>query len=102
MYTIYNNKKIIIKEYKSFFKKLGGFMFKNKADYGIYFKNCNSIHTFFCYFPIDIYFLDKDNNILYTYKNVRKNKIILPKKDVKNTIEIPTGLCDKLNLKDGN
>ena len=95
MYTIYNNKKIIIKEYKSFFKKLGGFMFKKKADYGIYFKNCNSIHTFFCYFPSDIYFL-------YTYKNVRKNKIILPKKDVKNTIEIPTGLCDKLNLKDGN
>lgn len=102
MYTIYNNKKIIIKEYESFFKKLSGFMFKKRADYGIYFKNCNSIHTFFCYFPIDIYFLDKNNNILYTYKNVGKNKIILPKKDVKNTIEIPTGLCDKLNLKDGN
>ena len=102
MYTINNNKKIIIKEYKNFFKKLRGFMFKKEANYGIYFKNCNSIHTFFCYFPLDIYFLDKNNNILYTYKNINKNKIILPKKNVKHTIEIPTGLCDKLNLKDGN
>ena len=32
--------------------------------------------------------------------NVKANKIILPKKKVKNIIEVPSGLCNELNLKD--
>ena len=92
MHTIINNNNISIKKYNSFFNKLIGFMFKKSADYGIYFKNCNGVHTFFCYFPLDIFLLDKDDNILYTYKNVGKNKIILPKKHVKNIVEIPSNI----------
>lgn len=89
MYIDIDGKKILIKKYNNFFDKLRGFMFKKSADYGIYFKNCNGIHTFFCYFPLNIYLLDKNNNVLYTYKNLGKNKIILPKKGVKNIVEIP-------------
>lgn len=100
MYIKNKDKKITILYYDSFFKKLSGFMFKKKEDYGIYFKNCNSIHTFFCFFPLDIYLLDDNNNILFSYKNVKANKIILPKKKVKNIIEVPSGLCNELNLKD--
>lgn len=102
MYLRKNNDIFIIKRYENFFNKLNGFMFKKNADYGIYFKNCSSIHTFFCYFPIDIYLLDKDDNILFIYKNVGKNKIIFPKKNVKNIIEIPSYLYDELILKDDN
>lgn len=100
MYIVKNKEKIDIKLYSNFFNKLNGFMFKNKKNYGIYFKNCNSIHTFFCFFPLDIYLLDKNNNILYTYKNVGKNKIILPKKNVKNVLELPTESYDYFILKD--
>lgn len=89
MYIDIDGKKILIKKYNNFFDKLRGFMFKKSADYGIYFKNCNGIHTFFCYFPLNIYLLDKNNNVLYTYNNLGKNKIILPKKGVKNIVEIP-------------
>lgn len=102
MYIKKNKDILVIKKYNSFFQKLNGFMFKKEANYGIYFKNCNSIHTFFCFFPIDIYLLDKNNNILYVYKNIKKNKIILPKKGVKNIIEIPSGLYDELIIKDDN
>lgn len=92
MHKIITKDKLMIKIYNNFFDKLKGFMFKKDADYGIYFKNCNGIHTFFCHFPLDIYLLDKNNNVLYSYKNIGKNKIILPKKNVKNVVEIPSNI----------
>ena len=39
---------------------------------------------------IDVIMCDKDNNILYFYKNLNKNKIILPKKKVYKVIETPS------------
>ena len=49
----------------SFFSRLKGFMFvKKKLPYGMYFPNCSSIHTFFCFQTLSIYFLDKDKNII--------------------------------------
>lgn len=97
MYKFENDKEFNIKKYNNFFAKLIGFMFKKEANYGIYFKNCNSVHTFFCYMNLDIYLLDKNNNIIYTYKNVSKNRIILPKKNIKHIIEIPSNL--HINMK---
>lgn len=91
---------IEVKYYHSFFQKLIGFMFQKRKNYAIYFKNCNSVHTFFCFFLLDIYLLDKDNHILYTYKNIGPNRIILPKKNVSNIIEIPSNLIDNFTIKD--
>lgn len=49
----------------SFFSRLKGFMFvKKKLPYGMYFPNCSSIHTFFCFQTLSVYFLDKDKNII--------------------------------------
>ena len=94
-------KNISIKKCHKFKDRLIGFMFKKKKlDYGLLFPNCNSIHTFFCFQNLDIIMTDKDNNILYVYKNFKPNRIILPKKNVKNIYEFSSGLIDIDTIKD--
>lgn len=100
MYIVKNNQKINVKYCNNFFNKCIGFMFQKRKNYALYFKNCNSIHTFFCFFPIDVYLLDKNNNILYSYYNLKRNKIILPKKGVENILEVPSNLIKNFTIKD--
>ena len=38
---------------------------------------------------IDVIMCDKNDNIIFFYKNLDKNKIILPKKNVKKVYETP-------------
>ena len=64
-------------------------MFKKNINYGLCFPRCNSIHTFFMQKPIDVIMTDKNYNILYIYKVLKPNKIILPKKNVYYTFEFP-------------
>ena len=80
MKLLYNNKDIDLYECKSFFSRLKGFMFTKNIDKALLFDRCNSIHTFFMKENIDVIMCDKDNKVLYDYKDLTKNKIILPKK----------------------
>ena len=98
MKLIINNKDIDIYECKSFLERLKGFMFKKKFDYAIFFNKCNSIHTFFMKENIDVIMCDNDNKVLFVYKDLTKNKIILPKKGVRKVFETPSGYFDiKIN-----
>ncbi|MBR3229987.1 MAG: DUF192 domain-containing protein [Bacilli bacterium] len=93
-----------IKEANTFLKKLKGLTFIKEFDYILKFKT-NGIHTFFMKTNIDVILTDKNNNILYIYKNLKPNKIILPKRKVKYTYEMPVNhiknikIGDKFNLK---
>jgi hypothetical protein len=50
--------------------------------------------------PIDVIMTDKNYNILYIYKCVKPYKIILPKKNVYYTFELPIDIFEyKLNEK---
>ncbi|HPE14392.1 MAG TPA: DUF192 domain-containing protein [Bacilli bacterium] len=101
MYLQINNKSYQVEEYNSFFKRLTGLMFKKKANNKIIcFPKCNSIHTFFCFQNIDICMTDKNNKILYIYKNFEPWKIIFPKKNVYYTYEMPLGYANKLKIND--
>ena len=73
----------------NFFRKLMGLMFKKNFDYGLCFKRCNSIHTFFMREKIDVIMTDKNNKVLYVYNNLKKYRIILPRRKVYYTYEIP-------------
>jgi len=86
---------INIKICNKFYNRLFGLMFKKNINYGLCFPKCNSIHTFFMRENIDVIMTDKDYNILYIYKNFKPNKIILPKKNVYYTFELP---CNKFNF----
>ena len=94
MYT--NSKKI--KEAKTFFQKLKGLMFKKNFDYILKFKT-NGIHTFFMKTKIDVVLTDKNGKILYIYKSLKPNRIILPKKHVTYTYEMPEGFIQNLENK---
>ena len=92
-----------VKKCVNFYDRLMGLMFKKEILFFYLFPKCNSIHTFFMLNNIDVYMTDKDNNILYIYRNLKPNRIILPKKKVYNVYETKAGLLDykigeKMNL----
>lgn len=92
-----------IKEAKTFTQKLKGLMFQRNFDYILKFKT-NGIHTFFMKTNIDVILTDENGKIMYIYCNLKPNRIILPKKGVKYTFEMPVNylkskkIGDKLNL----
>ncbi len=98
MYIKGKNQNIELYILTNIYKRFIGFMFQKNINYALCFPKCNSIHTFFMKENIDIYMTDKNNKILYIYKNLKKNKIILPKKNVYNTYELPVNILDlKIN-----
>ena len=102
MKVIINNKKINLVEANTFIKKLKGLMFQKNINYCLRLKT-NSIHTFFMKEPIDIIMTDKFNNILYIFRNINKNKIII-KPNVYYTYEFPNNFIpnnvDKIIIRD--
>ena len=84
-----NYNSINIKEAKGFKDRLIGLMFKKNINYGMLFKNCRSIHTFFMFDNIDVIATDKDDKIVKIVKNVKPNRILIFKKNVRNIYEMP-------------
>lgn len=94
MKLVYNNKEIDLKICNSFFNRLMGFMFKKDINYALMFNKCNSIHTCFMRENIDVIMCDKNNKVLFYYRNLGKNKVILPKKGVRKVFETPGNYFD--------
>lgn len=88
-----NNLKI--KEANTFKTRFLGLMFKKNINYCLLLKNTNGIHTFFMKENINVILLDKNMDIIKTINNVKPWKIILPKKGVKHTLEIPSNYAKK-------
>lgn len=99
--TLNTNKKsypIVIAS--SFLKRLFGLMGKKEIDYGMLFPKCNSIHTFFMKENIDVVGLDENNEVIYKYENLPKNKIIKINYDRKKTsiLELPQNASSKIKV----
>lgn len=90
MKIIKDNLSIDVKYCNNIFNRFLGLMFKKNIDKCLCFPRCNSIHTFLMLKSIDVIMTDKDYNILYIYKNLKPYKIILPKKHVYYTFELPS------------
>ena len=98
MRLVYGNREIELTECNSFWSRFRGFMLVKNIDRALLFRNCNSIHTFFMRDNIDVIMCDNDNKVLFVYKDLTKNKIILPKKGVRKVFETPSGYFDiKIN-----
>ena len=94
--------KINIKEAITFNERLNGLIGKTNIDYGMLFKKCNSIHTFFMKENIDVIGLDNNNKIIYIYENLGKNRIIKINNKLSETsiLELPKGLSKYFKLND--
>lgn len=95
MYLRTNNQKYEIIPATTFKKRLLGLTNKTNINYGMLFPKCNSIHTFFMKENIDIIGLDENNEVIYKYENLDKNRIIKIKNNIKKTsiLEMPPDFC---------
>ncbi|WP_258000482.1 DUF192 domain-containing protein [Bacillus sp. Marseille-P3661] len=95
---------IKIIKYTSFFKRFRGLMFRLKpiVNEGILIEPCNSIHMFFMFFPIDVVFLNKNNQIVYAKENVKPWTVIFPIKNAKSVLELPVGSISRYHIKAGS
>lgn len=98
MYILINKKKIPLKYADSLIDKTKGLMFKKDIDYALRLK-CNGIHTFFMFSNIDVILTDSKNKILHIYKNIKPNRILLPKKGVYYTYELPANTIREEKVK---
>ena len=95
-----NKKSYKIVVANSFFKRLFGLMGKKRINYGMLFPKCNSIHTFFMKENIDVIGLDENNEVIYKYENLPKNKIIKINYECKKTsiLELPQNASSKIKV----
>jgi uncharacterized membrane protein (UPF0127 family) len=99
MRIVINNQEFNVDKADSFKKRLFGLMGKKNIQKGLFFPKTSSIHTFFMKENIDIIMLDKDYNVVYYEKNLKKNKIIIKKKAY-HTIELPSNSIKTIKLGD--
>ena len=99
MEIIINKREIYITKANTFFKKLVGLIGKKNIKVGLFFPKTRSIHTFFMKENIDIIMINKENIVVYFYKNLSKNKIII-KKEAYHTIELPCNTIDNIKIGD--
>jgi uncharacterized membrane protein (UPF0127 family) len=98
----YNNKTITnVFIADSYAKRLLGYMFrKNPHHDAILLKPCNSIHTFYMKFNIDVLFLNEQMQVIKKIENLRPGKIITKVRGAKIVIESKEG--DFNNIKEGD
>ncbi len=100
MYIKTNKQKYNIIVANSFHKRLIGLMGKKNINYGMLFPKCNSIHTYFMKENIDIVGLNENNEVIYKYENLDKNRIIKIKYEPKKTsiLEMPANSTKKIKI----
>jgi len=69
---------------------------------GMLIKPCNSIHTFFMKFPIDVIFISKDNKIIRVVENLKEWKISPIVFKAHSTLELPIKTIEKTNSEVGD
>ncbi|GHT72557.1 hypothetical protein AGMMS49950_11070 [Endomicrobiia bacterium] len=82
--------KIKVIKAETFWQRFSGFMFKKSSPHAILFCRCNSVHTFFMRFNLDIVYLDKENKIVKIIKSLKPFRIALPVYNTVSILEIPS------------
>ena len=100
MYLKTNNKTYEIIIADTFYKRLTGLIGYKNINFGMLFPKCNSIHTYFMKENIDIIGLDKNNEVIYKYENLDKNRVIKINNDIKKTsiLELPANSSKKIRI----
>ena len=83
--------------------RLIGLMFAKapKNSDGLLLDPCNSIHTFFMRYALDVVFLGKDNRVVKILRNVKPWRMTWIYFRARKTLELPAGKLP-LDLKEGD
>jgi uncharacterized protein len=79
----------------SFWDRLIGLMFRNRPpqnSQGLMIDPCNSIHTCFMKYPLDVIFLDASNRIIKVIYDLKPWRFTWIYFKARKTLEIPSGL----------
>ncbi|MBI4042511.1 MAG: DUF192 domain-containing protein [Deltaproteobacteria bacterium] len=69
---------------------------------GLILKPCQSIHTFFMAFPIDVVFADRENRVIGWQSNMRPFRISRWYRRALWALELPAGTLTPENLEKGD
>jgi uncharacterized protein len=88
----------------NFFIKAFGLIFRKEPEpgEGLLFYECNSIHTFFMRFAIDVIFLDKNNKILALFTALKPFRVTPFIKGADKVLELCKNLIKKSGLSVGD
>lgn len=75
-----NNKRLKVKVCLNFKDRFFGMMGKKTIDYGLFFPKCQSIHTCFMKYPIDIYIVDNNNVVIDKKLHVTPWRFVISRK----------------------
>lgn len=64
-------------------------------DFGLYITYCNSIHTFFMKFPIDVLFLDRKFCVVGWATEVPPGRLVFPRWRAQSVIECASGKIER-------
>lgn len=90
-----------IKVAENFFSRTVGLLSKKSLNEGegLVIKPCCSIHTFFMRFAIDVLFVNKNNEIIAIYENVKPWRILPIHPTSYYVVELPARTISKKNIK---
>ncbi|WEG13576.1 DUF192 domain-containing protein [Pullulanibacillus sp. KACC 23026] len=93
-----------VEQAATFGKRLKGLMFRHhlSMDSAMYLAPCRSIHTFFMKFPIDVLYVDSENNIVSLEKNMPPGKVGKTVRHAKYVIELNAGRIDQTDTQIGH
>ncbi len=104
--SLINSGKVIVPKLsiaRDFLSRFLGLMGRRglPQDEALFFPKCNSIHTFFMRFPIDVVFLDADGNVVEVIENLKAWRMLLPRSKAKHIIEFAGNRTRDLGLRSG-
>ncbi len=81
------------------FSRIKGLLGEKSLEQGkaLLIKPCNSIHTFFMSFPIDVIFIDKNNEVVKTISSLKPYRLSAIYFKASSVIELPVGVIQKTN-----
>lgn len=87
-----------------FYSRLMGLMFKPKLgeNRGLWFHRCNSIHTCFMRFAIDVIYVDKNLKVKRTYENLKPWRMTRFVSGADSVFELAAGTLKKHEVKIGD
>lgn len=86
------------------FKRIKGLLGRKDFNKGeaLIIKPCNSIHTFFMRFPIDVVFVDAKKRVVKTISNMRPFRISGICLKARFSVELPAGSLQKTATQTGD
>lgn len=85
----------------TFFKRLKGLMFTRNLPTGcaLLIQPCQSVHTFFMNYDVDILFLDGESRVIAFEEHMKPGKVGKFVKNAKLVVELPAGTIQKTKTK---